>query len=125
MRGVIFIITKPDKTFLLQLRDGNSKKFPWTWCFPGGSSENNEQPQETVIREVKEEYNIDLNRENIKYLTNFPDENNSVYICHVEQDCKPKLQEGADMKWVTIEELKQIELGFDQKPLIELLENIL
>lgn len=125
MRGVIFIITRPDKTFLLQLRDGNSKKFPWTWCFPGGASENNENPIETVIREVKEEYDIALDIENIKYLTQTPGKNNNVYICNVEQDCKPKLQEGADMKWVTIEELENIELGFNQKPLVELIINIL
>jgi 8-oxo-dGTP pyrophosphatase MutT (NUDIX family) len=117
--GVIFIITRPDKTMLLQLRDGNSKMFPWTWCLPGGRSDKGEGELQTVIREVKEEYDIDSSINDLEYLIDFPNENNKVYFCHVKQESSPKLQEGADMKWVSLEELSTMELGFEQNLLVE------
>src|ERR1700733_14309288 len=34
--------------------------FPGYWDFPGGARENNETPVEVVIREIREELNINL-----------------------------------------------------------------
>ena len=56
----------------------NPKKDYWT--IPGGTPENNESPEETLIREVSEEATCDI--ENLKFLgaikVNFPNNKNKV-----------------------------------------------
>lgn len=123
--GVIFILQRPDKMVLLQQRDGNSVQFPWTWCIPGGTCEGDETHFQALIREVSEEYEIQLEQEQVQFLVHFPSIQNSVYLCSVPQDCIPVMHEGADMKWLPKKELVNIELGFNQSELIPLIEKSL
>jgi 8-oxo-dGTP diphosphatase len=46
--------------FLIVRRAGDEKVFPERWDFPGGNIEFGEDPISAVIREVKEETNLDL-----------------------------------------------------------------
>ncbi len=53
------VIIKDDQ-YLVLLRSSDSKFFPDQWDFPGGKREQKETPQEAVVREVKEETNLDV-----------------------------------------------------------------
>lgn len=54
---VAAIIKHKDKIFATQRGYGDFKGF---WEFPGGKMEVGETPQEALIREIKEELNIDI-----------------------------------------------------------------
>lgn len=125
IEGVIFILQRPDGAMLLQQRDEHSEKFPLSWVFPGGAKEETDASLEAVvIREAKEEYDIELTEKDISFLTHFPHDKNGVYLCSVPQDCVPIMHEGADMKWVTKEELKTMELGYYQNDLVPIIEKM-
>lgn len=54
-----WIIIK-DKRILLTKRSNYTTAFPYYWTFPGGRWEWDELPEELVVREVKEETNLDF-----------------------------------------------------------------
>ena len=53
------VIKQGDK-YLIGLRSENAKYFPLHWDFPGGKLEPDEDPFEGIVREVKEETNLDV-----------------------------------------------------------------
>jgi 8-oxo-dGTP diphosphatase len=52
------IIIKEDKILVTQRSE--KMKLPLKWEFPGGKIEKNESEQESIIREIKEELNIEI-----------------------------------------------------------------
>lgn len=62
MKKIAAIILENDKgEFLLALRDNKSWiPFPNHWDLIGGHVEEGESPEEALVREVKEELNIDI-----------------------------------------------------------------
>ncbi len=54
---VAAIICKGDKIFATQRGYGDFKDW---WEFPGGKIENGEEPEEALIREIKEELSADI-----------------------------------------------------------------
>lgn len=118
-RGVIFIITRDNK-FLMQQRDGNSKIFKFRWCFPGGAMDEGETYEQTLEREVREEYGLIIKAEQCTLLMErHRSRVNRVYICPIDDSQEPVLNEGADMKWMTIEEIKALDIGFYQEDIVE------
>ncbi len=124
--GVIFALIRDNK-ILMQQRDGNCKKFPFMWCLPGGGSDEGEDWETTLLREVKEEYNLDLQINQCEYLMDYKDENYPlrVYVCKINQDQEPEMREGLDMKWMKIDEIEKIKLGFHQEGIIPSLKKLL
>lgn len=123
VRGVIFVLLK-DSKILMQLRDENCKRFPLMWCLPGGASDENENYDDTLLREVEEEYGIKLVPEQCKFLFDYEktDDMSRVYVCHILKAQNPILQEGKEMKWMNIEEIENLKLGFDQDKIIPLIK---
>ncbi len=126
-RGTTFIILRPDKTILMQLRDNNSKKYKNMWCFPGGVCDGTEKYINTAIREAKEEYELTLTKENCTLLKRRLKLSALiyVYVCNIDDIQTPVLHEGADMKWMNIDEIKQLKLGFRQSCIIPKLDKYL
>lgn len=124
--GVVFALIHNGK-ILMQQRDGNCKRFPFMWCLPGGGSDDGENYEQTLLREVKEEYNIDLDTSQCNYLMDYKDGNDpmGVYVCKINKDQRPELREGLAMKWMTIEEIEELELGFNHKGIISTLKKVL
>jgi ADP-ribose pyrophosphatase YjhB (NUDIX family) len=122
--GVTFVLVRDNK-ILMQQRDENCKKFPFKWCIPGGGSEKNEEYETTLLREVKEEYDINLKLSDCYRFMEVDNQSghSEVYICNVGHDKIPILQEGIAMKWMTIEEIENTELGFDQESIVVALRN--
>lgn len=124
-RGVIFILRRPDGKLLMQLRDKNSRNYVGMWCFPGGACENDENFIDTVVREIKEEYNLNIEAEECINFTNTSSMQRQVFLCNIDDNQQPELREGADMKWMTIEEIKKIKLGYNQFLIVPKLEKYL
>lgn len=66
--GIGAIIFNNDNELLLMHRIGKVGKD--TWGLPGGKMEKNETFEECIIREVKEEINLDINKLGFADLTN-------------------------------------------------------
>lgn len=129
-RGTTFIIYRPDKKILMQLRDGGSPLFPNMWCFPGGTCEKYEEPIETVLREVYEESQLRLEGRACRLLTNHVPQyvKNAVdyiFLCSTDAYQEPAVSEGREMRWMDIEEIKKLKLGFEQESLVPIVENFL
>lgn len=62
-KGLVFLGDK----ILAYRRDDKTKKFPNCIDMPGGGREGNETPFETFKREVKEEFGINIEREDIHF----------------------------------------------------------
>jgi len=58
------IVVAPEGRILCQLRDDKPDiQFPGFWtCSPGGHVESGELPHETIVRELKEEFEIDIDQ---------------------------------------------------------------
>lgn len=123
--GVIFAIVR-DKKILMQQRDGNCKRFPFMWCLPGGAKEESDKTYEdTLLREIKEEYGLDMKLEQCNYFMEYNEGADKVYLCRINQQQEPILKEGFDMRWMNIEEIEKLKLGFNQEKIIEVLKAII
>jgi len=88
--------------------------------------EEGESYEKTLLREVKEEYNLDLQLSQCNYLMDYNDRDDPlcVYVCKINPDQEPELREGLDMKWMTIDEIEKIKLGFHQEGIIPVLKTV-
>lgn len=126
--GVTFVLQRPDGKILMQLRDdGHGKNiiYPNMWCLPGGHIDNGESNEEAVCREIDEEYGLKLQPSDCRFLIEYDHTINIhdyVYLCRVPMCAKPILQEGADMKWMTVQEIKKIKLAADLNRIVLLIE---
>ena len=98
------VINKNNKILLVHHNAGH-------WDFPKGHVEEGETEEQTAIREVKEETNIDIIINNkYRYTTSYsPKENvmkEVVYFLaqNIDEDKKPQLEEVSEVKWFTLEE---------------------
>lgn len=81
------------------------------WCIPGGHIEENESSLDAVIREVKEETNINLNKNNLILVdkTSSNKLNNSIYA--IMQDSYNEEKSGSDakdIKWIDVSDLPEL-----------------
>ena len=102
---VAAIIKKQDKIFITRRSYG---EFADMWEFPGGKIELGESREEALIREVKEELELDIN--NLEYLKtveyDYPNFHLTMH-CFICEICGGELVLNAhnDAKWVSLEEL--------------------
>lgn len=93
------------------------------WEFPGGKIEENETNKEALKREIKEELKVDINvaEELFKkttYVYDFGRVHLATYICdHLEGT--PILTEHRAIKWLKIEELKNVDWAPADIPIVE------
>lgn len=84
------------------------------WEFPGGKIEPNESKEDALKREIKEELNLIINIDN--FIMSSKHEYKSFiinlhfFICSIIVG-QPKLKEHIDQKWVTKEEILNIDLA--------------
>ncbi len=100
--GVVF---KGEHCLFVQRSPKTSR--PNQWCLPGGGNKQNETPEETCQREVKEEVGLDVKvAECLLQIDGF-------YffdcrLCYPEQPIRLQVRECADFIWVKPEQLKSI-----------------
>ncbi len=67
-KGLVFVGDK----VLVYRRDDNTDDHPLELDLPGGGPEGSETPFETFRREVKEEFNLDIEEKHITYVRIYP-----------------------------------------------------
>jgi len=106
---VAAIIKSNNRIFATQRAHGS---FAGGWEFPGGKIEEGETPQEALIREIREELDteISVDRFLMRVEHDYPSFHLSMdcFLCHIVSG-QPHLLEHEAAKWVSEEELDQID----------------
>lgn len=112
MEVVAGIIYYRDKILCVKRGSGKFKSTSFKYEFPGGKVEPNESLENALIREIKEELEMNVNVENklCSFLFSYPDFSLklNVFICRTESE-KFILKEHIDYKWLTVNELKTLD----------------
>ena len=108
----------------------NKKHLSGFWEFPGGKVEKGESPENALVREVKEELNIDINNKCVAPLT-FSEFNYEkfhllllLYVCR-RWEGEPMSMEKNEIKWVKVNTLKQYKMPPADNSLIYSLQDLL
>ena len=111
------IYKKENDSLQILLTKRNVNPFKYYWCFPGGHIEEFEDTVQAIIREVKEETNLDFDPDYLCYLDEiFPEMNlhNIVQMFYGEAANTPKADPGevSDIGWFSLEEALKMDLAF-------------
>ncbi len=114
------ILLQNNKILLLQ-RSNYTQNYPYFWGCPGGRAEKGETATQNVIREVKEECNLDFTPTSI--LKTGIWQNRKFYRFLGNWDGKIKIQEleVLDYNWFSYTEAIKLNLSFDYRDILELL----
>lgn len=103
------IITQNSKILITQRLGG---EFHGLWEFPGGKIEPGESKEETVIREIREELNLEITPLShfltIEYTYASFHLTMHTYLCRIESGTM-ELRDHSESRWVTQSELKTVE----------------
>ena len=124
---VVCAIIEQDDLVLCALRSEHMS-LPGKWEFPGGKLELNELPEEALIREIKEELNIE-----IRIVESLPVAEHAYvpektiqlipYRCVIVSEQKPSATEHAELRWVKKDELLQLDWAAADIPIVKYLVN--
>lgn len=128
--AVTFVIIRDGK-FLIQERTSDAPCYPGGLCFPGGTVEENETTEQTVVREVQEEFEFRITEAHCTFLLQYEHDFNptsgkadidDVVVAEVSLDQRPILKEGKAFHWLTFKEIRQKTLAFEQERILPELE---
>lgn len=109
---VAAVIYDGDKVFCAQRKDEG--ELAGKWEFPGGKVEPNETKEETIVREIKEEFKTDI--EVIDFLMTVNHEYNTFNLILHAYTCKIvngdlELTEHLDSAWLTVDEMLEYDFA--------------
>lgn len=114
------IILQNKKILLLQ-RSNYTENYPGFWGCPGGRAEKGETAEQNVIREVKEECNLDFKPSKIFKSGIWQDRNYYRFLGEWTGEIKIQEEEVLNYNWFKFNEAIKLDLSFDYKEVIELL----
>ena len=111
VRGLL----KKDNKFLILKRHLNSSSNPNRWELPGGKVDDGENFDKALIRELKEETNLDIKIGDLvgAVQEDFPHKKTVAIIMNIELiSGEVKIsKEHVDWKWVSIDELESFDIS--------------
>lgn len=119
--GCSIIFVNPQNQVLLFLRD-DKPGLPYhnRWDVPGGHVEPDETPEECIVREMKEEMNIDLEDFHFLCRKEFTDRTEYTFWKEIELKIEEiNLMEGQRLKWFTQDEAAETELAYGFNEIVE------
>ena len=114
MINVVAGIIRNNEDEILIAKRNFKKSQGGLWEFPGGKIEKNETREDAIIREIKEELDIEIKVDKYFGEKNFqyPDKTINLIVLDCEiTNGKIKLLEHEDAKWVKTVELKNFEFA--------------
>ena len=120
------VLVDRDNRVLIQKRAADNQLMPNYWEFPGGKMEENETPEQAIVREVKEELGVDLGcRAPLSFISSDRDDHHIIVYLFISRDTNgiPHGKEGQEIKWVRVNELNNYELLPENKPLIPIIRD--
>ncbi|HPX69486.1 MAG TPA: 8-oxo-dGTP diphosphatase MutT [Bacillota bacterium] len=117
-------IIRDGKVLIAQRQQGSHMEYKWE--FPGGKLEPDETPEECIIREIKEEMDIDIEVDDIYKVVKFRyEEKDILLLCYLCRIIKGDLKaiECNDFRWVTKDELPGFDFVPADLPIVEKLIN--
>ena len=114
------LILEQNKILLLK-RSNYSERYPEFWGCPGGRAEKGETAEQNVIREVKEECNLDFTPTKIIKIGNWQGLKYYRFLGNWSGEIKIQEEEVTDYNWFTFRETAKLQLAFDYKEVIETL----
>ena len=111
---------------ILIAQNNESSDHPFQWEFPGGKVKTGETEKECIVREIEEELNLTV--EVVEALTPVEYDYKIKAIRLIPFVCslvsgEMKLNDHRAVKWMTIDELGELDLAEADKVLIQLVEN--
>ncbi len=119
--GTSIIFVNDKEEILLFLRD-DKQGLPYRnmWDVPGGHVEENETPKECIVREMKEEMNINLQDFQLLCQKEFHDRIEYTYWKKANLIISEiNLMEGQRLKWFTQQEAVYTELAYGFNEIVE------
>lgn len=115
LEGVAFMLVR-DGQLLVEKRRPDKRLLPNVVSIPGGHSESGEKPEETLRRELKEELN--LVPEHFRFvctLLSWAQEFRKLHYFMVDAwSGEMEMLEAADLRWIDIEEIEQLDIDVDR-----------
>ncbi len=117
------IIIKEDKIFLL-LRSKEEEEGD-LWCPINETIEDDESPEQAIIRGCKEETDMDFEIKKFLSIHNYSktEKNTAVFLGEAKGDINLNPEECADSGWFTYEDAIKLDYAFGYKDLIEKLRS--
>lgn len=112
-----------NKKILLLQRSNYTENYPKFWGCPGGRAEKGETAEQNVIREVKEECNLNFSPTQIIKTGIWQNRKYYRFLGNWSGEIKIQELEVLDYGWFTYNEASKLKLSFDYHEIIELLYN--
>ena len=123
IRVTAAIIINNDRILIAQRL--NPDKLADKWEFPGGKIENNETPEQCLIREMKEEFDIDVVIGEFFGESVYQYETGTIQLLAYHATWKSgsfSLNAHAAIRWVSLNQIQEFEFAPADKPLVEKLQ---
>lgn len=109
-----FLYNPKTNEILLHKRDGNTNINPNKWAFFCGTSEGDESPVQTFIREIKEEIGVTLKPGEVVPVCDYlnTDRGTHRYSFYAVSDAKKEemvLGKGADFDWISLDDVFKLD----------------
>ncbi len=118
------IIVSPDGRILVSQRPNHCAS-AGKWEFPGGKLEPGESPRQALVRECKEELDIDVEVGDIYETIHVPKSEKSIllmfYLAKILSGVPTSMENNA-FQWLTPGEMRHIDLLEPDRPLIDAFE---
>ena len=113
-KGTSIIFVNYQKQVLLLLRDDKPDiPYPNMWDVPGGHVDNGETPEECIVREMKEEMDLDLEDFQLLSVMEFTDRVEYTFWKKANLNIQSiTLHEGQKLKWFTESEARNTKLAY-------------
>jgi 8-oxo-dGTP diphosphatase len=125
---VVCGVIRNDAGCLLACRRPAGKHLGGLWEFPGGKVEAGEMPEIALLRELREELGVEVIVE--RGMTEVPWDYPAVairllpFVCRISQGGPPRAIEHAELRWLTLDDLKTLAWAPADEPVIRELQNL-